>query len=56
MLKFRWKTEFKETEIGGIPRNWKEECLKEVAEINKRSKEILVKNRLGGRPGDMQRQ
>lgn len=30
MLKFRWKTEFKETEIGEILRDWEVSSLSEV--------------------------
>ena len=30
MLKFRWETEFKETEIGEIPKDWEVKRLGEV--------------------------
>jgi Restriction endonuclease S subunits len=33
MLKLRWETEFKETEIGEIPRDWEIRELKDIAKI-----------------------
>jgi type I restriction enzyme S subunit len=33
MLKFRWETEFKETEIGEIPKDWEVKKLGEVVEV-----------------------
>lgn len=33
MLKFRWETEFKETEIGEIPKDWEVKKLGEVIEV-----------------------
>lgn len=33
MLKFRWETEFKETEIGQIPKEWEVKRLKEILDI-----------------------
>jgi type I restriction enzyme S subunit len=33
MLKFRWETEFKETEIGEIPKDWEIRKLGDIAEI-----------------------
>jgi type I restriction enzyme S subunit len=41
MLKFRWETEFKETEIGEIPRDWEIRKLGEVVCI-KQGKNILT--------------
>jgi len=35
MLKFKWETEFKETEIGEVPRDWKVRKLKDICEVNK---------------------
>ena len=35
MLKFRWETEFKETEIGEIPKDWDIRELKDICEVNK---------------------
>jgi len=35
MIKFKWETEFKQTEIGKVPREWEVKNLKEAAEINK---------------------
>jgi Type I restriction modification DNA specificity domain. len=32
-IKFRWETEFKETEIGEIPREWEVKKLGEISEI-----------------------
>ena len=33
MLKFKWETEFKQTEIGKVPREWEVQKIKEVGEI-----------------------
>ena len=33
-MKFRWETEFKETEIGKIPKDWEVKRLGEVVEIH----------------------
>ena len=33
MLKFRWETEFKETEIGEIPKDWEVRKIKEIGEV-----------------------
>ena len=33
MLKFKWETEFKQTEIGEVPRVWEVQKIKEVGEI-----------------------
>ena len=35
MIKFKWETEFKQTEIGEVPREWGVKNLKEATEINK---------------------
>ena len=40
VLKFKWKTEFKETEIGEIPRNW------EVYKLDR----VVKKFKNGGTP------
>ena len=32
-LKFKWETEFKETEIGEIPRDWEVRKIKEIGEV-----------------------
>jgi len=32
-MKFRWETEFKETEIGEIPRDWEVEQIKDIAKV-----------------------
>jgi len=34
MLKFKWETEFKETEIGEIPRDWKSGKIGDVIKKN----------------------
>ena len=34
MLKFKWETEFKETEIGKIPKDWEIKKLGIVAELS----------------------
>ena len=34
MIKFKWETEFKETEIGEIPRDWKVREISEIAETS----------------------
>jgi len=36
MIKFRWETEFKKTEIGEIPREWVIDLLKKISYINKK--------------------
>jgi len=33
MLKFRWETEFKKTEIGEIPKEWEVKRIKEIGEV-----------------------
>ena len=33
MIKFKWETEFKQTEIGKVPREWEVQKIKEVGEI-----------------------
>jgi len=33
MLKFKWETEFKNTEIGGIPREWDTRKIKEIGKV-----------------------
>ncbi len=33
MLKFKWETEFKETEIGEIPKDWEVRKIKEIGEV-----------------------
>ncbi len=33
-MKFRWETEFKETEIGGIPKDWEVKRIGNIARIN----------------------
>ena len=32
-LKFKWETEFKETEIGEIPKDWEVRKIKEIGEV-----------------------
>ena len=34
-LKFKWETEFKETEIGEVPRDWEVRKLKDICKVNK---------------------
>ena len=34
-VKFKWETEFKETKIGEIPRDWNIRELKDICEVNK---------------------
>ena len=34
MLKFRWETEFKETEIGEIPKDWEVRKIEEIADVS----------------------
>ena len=43
MLKFRWETQFKETEIGEIPRDWEVRRLGEIVEV-KQGKNISTLN------------
>ena len=33
-VKFRWEKEFKETEIGEIPKDWEVRRIKEITNIN----------------------
>ena len=33
MVKFKWETEFKETEIGEIPKDWEVRKIKEIGEV-----------------------
>jgi len=33
MLKFKWETEFKETEIGEIPKDWEVRKIKELGKV-----------------------
>jgi len=35
MIKFKWETEFKETEIGEVPRGWEVRRLKEIVRFIK---------------------
>jgi len=50
MLKFKWETEFKETEIGEIPRDWEIRKLGEIVEIKQGKNFPTLKLKENGYP------